>query len=146
MKVELLQLKQVSDTLSGGHNVPSVPKDGWLRTLRTTLKLSTADAAKRAKVTPMAWTAAEKRETEGTISLETLGKFLGALGYSLSYCPVSETSLEDKLRKQAYEFVKKEILGIRSTMSLENQAPGNDFTERAIKERTEDIIRSGNWK
>ncbi len=146
MKTELVRLGQVSKILFQAGDIPSVPKDGWLHAIRTALGMSVVAAANRARVTKSAWIAAEKREVDGTISFETLRKFLGALGYSLSYAPVAETSLEEKLRKQAYEFAKKEMLGVRSTMALENQAPNKEFSDRAIKERAEDIVRSGNWK
>lgn len=146
MKMELVRLDQVSKLIAEGRGTPPVPKGGWLRSIRTALGMSVVAAAGRAKVTPMAWTAAERREASGTISLETLRKFLGALGYSLSYVPTAEETLEEKLRKRAFEFAKNETLEIRSTMALEDQAPGKDFTERTIKERAEDIIRSGKWK
>lgn len=108
--------------------------------------MTVSAAAKRAKVTPATWTAAEKREVNGTITLETLNKFLNALGYSFSYAPIAETSLEQKLRDRALEMAKTEVLRIQSTMALENQSPTKEFAERAINERADDLIRSGNWK
>ena len=108
--------------------------------------MTVSAAAKRAEVTPATWLAAEKREANGTITVETLKKFLGALGYSLSYAPISESSLEQKLRGRARESAENEILRIQSTMALEDQAVNEEFGERAVKERTEDLIRSGNWK
>lgn len=145
MKNELIRLEQVSKILQST-SVPSVPRDGWLCAIRTALGMTVHAAAKRANVTPATWLAAEKRETNGTITLQTLKKFLGALGYSLSYVPSTEISLVDTLRRQAFEFAQNEALAVRSTMALENQAPGKEFTNRTIKERAEDIIRSGNWK
>jgi len=59
----------------------------------------------------------------GTITLENLKKFLGALGYSLSYMPHAALSLDKILEKQVLAFVKKEISDAHSTMALENQAP-----------------------
>lgn len=54
--------------------------------------------------------------------------------------------LSKMVEKQAFEFARKEIESIDSTMALENQSPKEDFIEKMIKNRSDDIIRSGNWK
>jgi hypothetical protein len=64
----------------------------------------------------------------------------------LAYIPTAEASLEEKLREHAGALARAEMLNIHSTMSIEGQAPSKEFTDRMIKERAEDIIRSGNWK
>ena len=48
MKTELIRLNQVSKLLSGVYAIPSLPKDGWLYTIRTALGMSVVAAAKRA--------------------------------------------------------------------------------------------------
>lgn len=54
--------------------------------------------------------------------------------------------LSKMVEKQAFEFTRKEVMAIDSTMTLENQAPKEEFTQKMIKNQAEDIIRSGNWK
>ena len=108
--------------------------------------MSVVAAAKRAGVTKAAWTAAERREALGTISLDSLGKFLSALGCAYSYVPRTELPLEKMLERQAVKFAENEMRAVNSTMALEDQLPGAEFSNAVIKRRGEDIVRSGNWK
>lgn len=55
-------------------------------------------------------------------------------------------SLEDIIKKQALEYSKKEVKKVNSTMALEDQKPGNDFSKKRIEKKADDIVRSGNWK
>jgi hypothetical protein len=54
--------------------------------------------------------------------------------------------LSKMVEKQAFEFTRREMMTIDSTMALENQAPTEKFIEKMIKDKSEDIIRNGNWK
>ncbi|EKD44157.1 MAG: mobile mystery protein A [uncultured bacterium (gcode 4)] len=147
MNIQSVRLLQVSDSLESVGNLPPIQKYWWLSTIRESLWMTVTTASKRAWVSVSAWITAEKREVEWTISLETLRKFLSALNCDLVYMPVPRIRpLSKMVEKQAFEFTRKEVMAIDSTMTLENQAPKEEFTQKMIKNQAEDIIRSGNWK
>lgn len=147
MNTQSTKLYQVSKSLESVDNLPATQKYGWLSTVREALWMTVTIAAKRAWVSVAAWTMAEKREMEWTISLGTLRKFLFALECDLAYIPVPRIQpLSKMVEKQAVEFAKREMSTVNSTMALENQSPKEEFTMKIAKDRSEDIIRSGNWK
>ncbi|MFA6090409.1 MAG: hypothetical protein WC774_01385 [Candidatus Gracilibacteria bacterium] len=147
MNIQSVRLLQVSDSLESVGNLPPIQKYGWLSTIRESLGMTVTTASKRAGVSVSAWITAEKREVEGTISLETLRKFLSALNCDLVYMPLPRIRpLSKMVEKQAFEFTRREMMTIDSTMALENQAPTEKFIEKMIKDKSEDIIRNGNWK
>lgn len=147
MNTQSVRLWQVSDSLESVGNFPPIQKYWWLSTIRESLWMTVTTASKRAWVSVSAWATAEKREAEWTISLETLRKFLSALNCDLVYMPVPRIRpLSKMVEKQAFEFTRREMMTIDSTMTLENQAPKEEFIEKMIKDKSEDIIRNGNWK
>jgi len=147
MNIQSVRLWQVSDSIESVGHFPSIQKYWWLSTIRESLWMTVTTASKRAWVSPSAWITAEKREVEWTISLETLRKFLAALNCDLAYMPVPRIRpLSQMVEKQAFEFTRREMMAIDSTMALENQAPTEEFIEKMIKNKSEDIIRNGNWK
>lgn len=147
MNTQSVKLWQVSKSLLSIDNLPTAQKYWWLSTIREAIWMTVTTAAKRAWVSPAAWITAEKREVEWTITLGTLRKFLSALECDLAYTPIPRIQpLSRMVEKQAFEFIKKEMSTVSSTMALENQSPWEEFTERMIKDRSEDLIRSGNWK
>src|SRR5689334_6307097 len=77
------------------------PPKGWLRAVRDALGMTTTQLAKRLKISQPTLFEYEKREVEGSLTLNTLEKAAQAMGCRLIYAIVPEDSLEAIVHKQA---------------------------------------------
>ena len=68
--------------------VPQLPREGWIRTLRTERGISSRELAKRLGVSQPAVIQAEQHEAAGTISMLTLYRMAEALDCHLRYALV----------------------------------------------------------
>jgi predicted DNA-binding mobile mystery protein A len=113
------------------------PKDGWIRTIREALGMSSYVLADRLGSNRSNVTMIEKREKKGTITLETLSDVAQALNCRLVYCLVPNEPLNIMLEKQAKLVAKKRIDRINHSMKLEDQG----LTVKQLKKQEEDLIK-----
>lgn len=122
-----LKIRQVSESLGKyREKIIPVPRDGWLKTIRTTLGMTLDKAGKRVWVSSAAWNSTEKREMAGTISLENLKKFADSLECDLSYVLVPREPLSRMIEKQANIKANEEVSSIARTMDIESQKPNEE--------------------
>jgi len=112
----------------------------WISSIRKSLGMTTVAAAKRAGVSPAAWSMAEKREREQTITLETLKKFLKALDCELQYRPVPKVSLEKMIATQVRKAVQDEVRALNATMMLEGQGLSDAFCISLVERRIQETL------
>jgi predicted DNA-binding mobile mystery protein A len=130
---DLKPLKKLSLTSSGG----------WLSTIRKTLNMSQRQLGARLSMTPQGVRDIEKREVEGTITLNTLKQFAEALDMHLVYGLVpKQGSLKEMIRVKAHEIATKIVMRTSTTMKLEDQENSRERIEEAIAELTEEIVRT----
>lgn len=146
MNKEQIKIEQLSKKLWNVWKISLTPREGWLYTIRTALWMTTAMAAKRAWISTTAWIKAEKREILWNITIGTMRKLLNSLSCYFVYSPYPQDKLENIIKKQILEYVKRELKNTESTMSLENQTSSKSFSEMIIKRQAEEIFRNGNWK
>lgn len=103
--------------------------------------MTQADLAKRLGVTRQAVTQLERREAEGSITLNALREAAEALGGRVAYVVVPEHRLSETLEERAYEIARHRVTTVRHTMRLEDQETDSDVEER-IREIAEDLLRS----
>jgi predicted DNA-binding mobile mystery protein A len=97
------------------------PPKGWIRAIRDALGMTTAQLAKRMHIAQPTLSAFEKREFEGTITLNSLEKAAQAMGCRLIYAIVPQESLEEITRGQAKKIAREMFSKIEHSMSLEKQ-------------------------
>lgn len=97
------------------------PPKGWLRAVRDALGITTTQLAKRLKISQPTLSEYEKREVEGTLTLNSLERAAQAMGCRLIYAIVPEDSLENLVRKQAEKVAKEMFSKVEHSMSLEKQ-------------------------
>lgn len=119
------------------------PLNGWLSTIRKSLNMSQRQLGTRLSITPQGVRDIEKREAEGTITLNTLKQFADALDMQLVYALVPKNdSLETMIRVKAREMATKIVMRTSTTMKLEDQENSRERIEEAIAEMTEEIVRT----
>jgi predicted DNA-binding mobile mystery protein A len=95
------------------------PIRGWIKALRETLGMSTAQLAKRLEVKQPSLVALEQSEAKGTIELATLRRVAEALDCTLVYALVPNKPLETTLRDRARAFWRR--APVEHSMLLDDQ-------------------------
>ena len=113
------------------------PADGWLRSIRLALGMTTRQAAQRAGVQQSTWVGAEQREAAGTISLGQLRRFGAALGCRL----VPDVPLRQKLDQRAGVLAMQKVTSVAHSMALEPHRADDTYTRMQIDERKHELLR-----
>ena len=114
------------------------PKD-WIRLLRTHLRMTQAELAKRANITPANLVAIESGKADPRVS--TLQRIYKGLSCNLSVEPLPLKPLEEILRGRARAVALKRLKKTMGTMALEEQAPEKEIFKKLLEKRTDEILR-----
>jgi len=115
----------------------SVPRSGWIRTIRDTLGMSSYSLAKRLGCSRENIVALERREKNGTVTLKTLDEVAQAMNCKLVYCLLPMKPLDQILEEQAMLIAKKRISIVNHSMSLEQQG----LTPQQLKQQEDDLVQ-----
>ena len=117
-----------------------VPTKGWINTFRTALKMSLRQLGNRLNIAPQSTKEIEKREANGTITLNSLRDVANAMDMQLVYGFVSKhESLEQMIEKRAEELALEIVMRTNNTMTLEDQQNSKERIEKAIAQKTNEI-------
>lgn len=109
------------------------PKEGWVRTIRQTLHMSTSVLAKRLKVTQSTVVDLESRESEKGVTLKKLEEAAEALGCTLVYALVPKESFASMIKEDEKQKAERMVLHTQKTMSLEEQGLSSDQIQQQIE-------------
>jgi len=145
-KLARLRLEQLDRTLAPYADLKGkpAPRDGWLRAIREALGRSLRVQASRIGVTAPTLLKAEAAEAGGRISLGQLRKLAESLDCELVYALVPRQPLLRTVEEQAERLARQEILGVSHSMGLEAQRPSDQFVERQVAERKNELL-AGSW-
>lgn len=134
-----LMREQIQESLNNFSELikKTVPKKGWIRTIREALGMSSNVLAERLNCTRANISSIEQRERKGTITLETLEEVAQALNCKLVYCLVPIEPLDKILEKQARLIAKKRIKIINHSMKLEQQG----LTSKQLQQQEDDLVQ-----
>jgi len=138
-----LRLRQLDNCLVSFNplRATATPKSGWLREIRTALRMSTAQLGRRLGRTRQAVSALEHAEAEGSITLKSLRRAADALQCDLVYALAPRESLEALLDRQARTLAAATVKRASHTMSLERQEVSEQETTAQLQELS-DRLRS----
>ena len=131
-KKPISTLKVLDKKIKAVKNINS-PRKGWIREMRTSLNMSMQQLGKRMGLSAQGVHALEKREQEGTISMNKLEAAASAMGMELSYMFTPKTSLENFVTETSYKKAEALVKRSQQTMKLENQGVGPTAYEDQIK-------------
>lgn len=117
-----------------------VPPKGWIRAVRDALGMTGVQLAKRLKISPQSVVALEKSEKNGAIKVETLRRAAEALGCTLVYALVPNTSLERAVSDRARKLAMRDLGRVAHTMKLEAQGTGDADLEARIEAYIRDNV------
>jgi predicted DNA-binding mobile mystery protein A len=100
----------------------TTPPTGWIRVIRTALRMSQAELATLLSINQKSLHTLEASEAKKTIRLDSLEKVADALDCDLVYALVPRDSLENHYRGRAHQVIEEQVAGVENSMALENQA------------------------
>lgn len=118
----------------------AMPKQGWIKTIREALGLSSAQLGKKAGVDQSRISRLETAEQDGNIRLASLRKIAAGLKMKFVYGFVPEESLEEIVREQAMQIALKRLKQLEQTMKLEKQGLSAEEQKKALKDMIEKIL------
>jgi predicted DNA-binding mobile mystery protein A len=117
-----------------------VPGGGWIYAIRTALGMSLKQLGKRLGITPQGVKDIERREEEGSLTLQRLREVAASMDLKLVYGLVpKEQSLDKMIEQRAFQMAKDIVLKTFHTMHLEDQGIDQEALKDAIKNRTRKI-------
>ena len=116
------------------------PVRGWIKAIRESLGMTTAQLAKRLGIKQPSVVTLEQSEAKGTIELATLRRVAEALDCTLVYALVPKQPLEAMVRDRARIFARRRLEPVEHSMLLEDQkVPAKDAAARL-----DEIVRETN--
>jgi predicted DNA-binding mobile mystery protein A len=121
----------------------TVPRDGWIREIRTVLGMSVRQLAERVGMGQPTIARLEKSESTGNIELKTLRRVAEGMNCRLIYAFVPhEKSLEETLRVRALQVAEKTLSCVEHTMGLEAQGSTEADRKLQVQELADELVRA----
>ncbi len=117
------------------------PTEGWIRTLRKALGMSSIQLAERLGISTPRATQMERMEAEDRITLKQLRRVADNLDCELVYALVPKTSIDSMIEKQAKVKAKELVMKADTQMKLEAQQLTDEVLQDQIKHETDRLIR-----
>ena len=109
------------------------PQQGWLKTIREFLGMTTTQLAKRLEISQPRIVAMEKNERN--VKISTMERVADTLNCDFSYAFVPRENIDDIIYNQAKKKAKKILDKVNKNMGLENQlAKTDDLLKDIIEE------------
>ena len=118
----------------------ATPKQGWIKTIREALGLSSAQLGKKAGIDQSRISRLEAAEKDGNIRLASLQKIAAGLKMKFVYGFVPEESLESMAREQAKKIASKRLASMEHTMKLERQGLSSEEQAKALNDMIQKIL------
>lgn len=116
------------------------PLKGWIKAIRTTLGMTTAQVAVKVGVSQPRIVKIEQNEPLGELKISTMQKVADGLDMEFFYGFIPKKSLEDLVRKRAVEIAKERMKRVGHSMALENQAIPSQKKEEMLKKIVADLL------
>lgn len=135
-RLSAIQLRQLDERLENVRALAALesPPDGWIRTLRQALGMTTEQLAARMKITRQAVLQLEAAERNKTATWTSLGKAAEALDCEVAVALIPRGSLGQVLLRQGRRQAEKHLQRISHSMKLDAHAVGPAEQERQVEE------------
>ena len=125
-----------------------LPKEGWLRTVRTALGMSGTQLAKKLGVTKARVSKVERAEPHGSVTLNTVQVMAEAMDCKFVYAIVPKQNVEDVIKARAVEKARAQVKAASTHMALEAQSLSQEqleFETERIAAQIMDKLPSDFW-
>lgn len=143
-KIVIGQYRDIVNRAGKATEDVQVPKEGWIKTVRTALNLSVQQLASRLGVTRAYIYKAEDAEPQGSLTLKKMKEIAGAMECRFVYAIVPahfpytiDEIVERRAKKMAVAIVKK----THNHMALEAQSLSTEQLEKEYDRVAEEILK-----
>ena len=140
----LAQIDRRIEAIRSTKDMASV-RGGWLKFMRLALGLTMQELAQRAGLAASNIAQAEKRETEGKITLELLHKLAQAMECEVVYSIVPKKDIHTFIKDKAVEKARGALLNADLHMKLEDQKVTASQEERIQRLAKKFIAQGDIW-
>lgn len=135
-RLSVIQLRQIEERLEKLREFAALerPGDGWIRTIRQALGMTTEQLAKRMKVTRQAVLQMEAAERVQSATMTSLRKAADAMDCDVVYAIVPRGSLNQVLKRQGRKQAERHMERVSHSMKLDAHVVGPSELERQIEE------------
>jgi predicted DNA-binding mobile mystery protein A len=138
----LEKIKRLDDKLELLKPIKNVhrPIKGWIRAIRTTLGMTTAQMAIKIGVSQPRIVHIEQSEPLGEIKISTMHKVADGLEMDFFYGFIPKKSLEYVVKERATQIAKERMKKVGHTMALESQGISAKKKEEMLKKIVADLL------
>lgn len=136
------QQRQILDQKIATLSAKPRPKNGWIKSIRNSLGISTRQLAELMKVSLTSVSQLEAGELKQSISLKKLEQAAEAMDCELVYMFVPKSdyqSLDDLLEKKSLALAAKISAGVSHSMTLEQQGVSDKITQTQVKHLAQEL-------
>ena len=135
-RLSVIQLRQLEERLEKLREIAALeaPGEGWIRTLRQALGMTTEQLAKRMGVTRQAVLQLEAAEQNRTSTWTSLRKAAESMDCEVVYAVVPRGSLNQVLLRQGRKQAERHVQRISHSMKLDAHVVGPAEQERQVEE------------
>lgn len=117
-------------------------REGWIKYMRNALGLTQTKLASLVNLNSANIMQAEKRESEGNVSIATLKKMAQAMECEFVYAFVPKKKITEIIHDKAYDKAKKSLINADLHMKLENQGVEGEMDEK-VERLAKKLIQKG---
>jgi len=147
-KIVTAQYQSLVERAASSAREISVPKEGWIRTVRKALGMSGAQLARRLGVTRALVSNTERAELSGGVTIKAMQQMASALDCQFVYAIVPSGPIEDMITQRAREKATAVVERSNKHMALEAQTLTKEqinFEIRRIQSELESSMPSDLW-
>lgn len=143
--VQAVTIKQIMAKISKAMKVkvPTPPQSGWIRTIREVLDMSGTQLGERLQLTRNQISILERKEVEGSITLNQLRNLADGLNADLVYVVVPRKSIEETIDERATELAHSRLKMSHQNMFLEAQHLSSEQQDEATQRLIAEIKAKG---
>lgn len=142
-KIVSKQYREIVDQSTKFASGLSLPREGWIRTVRKALGMSTVQLASRLNVTRALISRTEHQELNGGVTMKTMNNMAAALGCRFIYAIVPDGSIEDLILKQARLKAKDIVDKANVQMGMEEQLLSREQIEFEVERLARQMMNEG---
>ena len=139
-KIVTAQYQSLVDRAAVSARELSVPKEGWIRTVRKALGMSGAQLARRLGVTRALVSNTERAELSGSVTIKAMQQMARAMDCQFVYAIVPDGVIQDMISRRAREKALAIVERTNKHMALEAQTLSKEQIEFEIRRLQQELV------
>jgi len=137
------QYKEIASSAFKFKDLPFIPNEGWVRTIRKALGMSGAQLAQRLNLSRNRVSILERREIDGDITINQLKKLAAELDCELTYGLVPNRDIDALLEERAEQVAKEQLSLNAQNMFLEAQSIDSAKEKFLFEQLKKELLNTG---